>query len=142
RTKSYDVGSHAANVLVVEAPFGDDAAAVVLGDHVCRGAEMERELAAAWRAQVEAHALLPAAFDVERPAAVRLVALERHEPQEVEVRARLDLDHFRTELAQEAAELGHDRADAEVHGADAGERRGHGRAARDSRPARRRFGNA
>src|SRR2546428_10152043 len=65
-----DVGAHAAHVLVIEAPFADHVAAVVLDDDVGRGAERERQLAATRGAEIERDAQLPARSVVEGPRAV------------------------------------------------------------------------
>src|SRR2546430_599152 len=65
-----DVGTDAADVLVVEAPLADHVAAVVLDQDVRRRAETERQLAAARRAQVEGDAQPGARGGVEGPRAV------------------------------------------------------------------------
>ena len=109
-----DVGPHAPDVFVVEAPLRDHAAAIVLDDDVGSGTQLQRQLASARGAQVEADALLPAALVVERPRAVGRVGLDGHRAQEVEIRARLDLDDLSAELRQHPAHLRPDRADAEV----------------------------
>ena len=49
------------------------------------------------------------------------LGLDRHAPQEVEVGARLDLDHVRAQLGEEPAGLRNRDADAEVDDADARE---------------------
>src|SRR5204863_449222 len=70
-----DVGAEAAHVLVVEAPLADHVATVVLDDDVGRGAEAERQLAAARGTEIERDAQLPARGIVEGPRAVDGVGL-------------------------------------------------------------------
>ena len=99
-------GRRAAHRLVVEAPAAQDAAAVVLGDDVGRGAQRQRQLAGARLAHVEADAALAARRVVEREGAVRRVGLDGDGAQQVEVGARLDADHVGAELGEQHAELG------------------------------------
>src|SRR3989442_2472704 len=72
-----DVGTDAADVLVVETPLADHVAAVVLDQDVRRRAETERQLAAARGGQGEGDAQLGARGVVEVPRAVESVWRDR-----------------------------------------------------------------
>src|SRR5439155_15592429 len=104
-----------------ESPAAHHAAAVVLHHHVGRRAESERELPPARRREIEADALLAARLEVEGPGTVRRVGLHREATEEVQVPAGLDLDHLGAELGEEPADLGADRAHAEVDDPASGE---------------------
>src|SRR5438477_4684234 len=117
-----DVGAEAAHVLVVEAPLADHVATVVLDDDVSRGAEAERQLAAARGTEIERDAQLPARGVVEGPRAVDGVGLDRDAAEEVDVGARLDLDDLGAELGEQRPGLGDGNPTAEVDHAEPGER--------------------
>src|SRR5574342_1348841 len=107
--------------LVVETEAPEQTALTVLGHDVRRCAEPQRQVTAGLGVEIEAHAPLPAILVVEHEGAVRASGLRSQPTQKVGARNRLDLDDLRTEIGEDAAQLGNDGADAEIDDADTGE---------------------
>ena len=107
------VGAERAYRVVVEPEALRETALAVLRHHIGGGAEPEREGAAGGGRAVDADALLAAVLVVEHERVVRRREVDGEPAEEVGAAGRLDLHDVGAEVAQHAAQLGHDGTDAE-----------------------------